>query len=545
MAWLRRICPLIVIAAAVTAVADTPPPEKPVTNSPPAATTTSTNSTSYISSTNAVTTNGLPIARKSRVVSLSECIELALENNFDIQIQRYNPQIGEFTLKSDYGAYDPSAGFSASKSYNDLPGGFEPQTGAQVPGTLTESDNYTPFIKGVLPTGLTYELTGTLSRQSAQSSPTNLGPPYWLPPSWVAGQPGAGIILSQPLLKNFWTDKSRLQIKLDKASLKISQYALQLQVMTTVTSVKAAYYQLLYNRGNVEANATALKLAQQLVAENLRRVQVGTLAPLDEKQSESQSAASQAALQAAQQALIVQENTLKSLLTTNYLEWSDTTPIPSEQLMAVPEELNLQDSWRKAINQRPELAEAKLNVEKQNVTLKYNHNQLFPELDVFGSYGHNANDATFDGALNELGQGTHSFYTYGASVTIPLGNIAARNTYRASKLSLKQVLLQVKQQEQTILVQVDNDVGQVRSTLQQVDATRAARVYAEDALAAERKKLENGKSTSFIVLQLISNLTTARVNEIQALANYNIAVAQLALDEGSTLEANHIDMSLK
>ena len=54
-------------------------------------------------------------------------------------------------------------------------------------------------------------------------------------------------------------------------------------------------------------------------------------------------------------------------------------------------------------------------------------------------------------------------------------------------------------------------------------------------LAAERKKLENGKSTSFIVLQLISNLTTAKVNEVQALANYNNAVAQLALDEGDRL----------
>jgi HAE1 family hydrophobic/amphiphilic exporter-1 len=130
-------------------------------------------------------------------------------------------------------------------------------------------------------------------------------------------------------------------------------------------------------------------------------------------------------------------------------------------------------------------------------------------------------------------------------MTIPLGNITARNNLKATKMTLKQVLLQLKQQEQNILVQVDNDVGQVRSTLEQVDATRAARIYAADALEAERTKLANGKSTSFIVLQLISTLTTARVNEVQALANYNIAVAQLALDEGSTLEANHIDLDFK
>lgn len=538
MARLKNICVLLAFATALNAAAQSQPTDKTVTNGLPPAVTTTTN---QISSSSSTTTNGLPPARKTRVVSLTDCIQLAIQNNFDIQIQRYNPQISDFTLKSDYGAYDPTAGFSASKDYNDLPGGLNPQTGVPFPATLTEENNYTPNLQGVLPFGTTYQFTGTLSRQSLQT--TNLlGSPYWAQPAWVAGQPGFGVILSQPLLKNFWIDKARLQIKLDKASLKISEYALRLQIMTTITSVKSAYYTLLYNRGNVEANATALKLAQQLVAENVRRVQVGTLANLDEKQSESQAAASQAALQAAQQALVVQENTLKSLLTTNYVEWASTTPIPSEELIAVPEELNLQDSWRKAITQRPELAEAKLNVEKQNVTLKYDYNQIFPQLDVFGSYGHNANDPTFDGAFTQLGQGTHSFYTYGASVSIPLGNVAARNTYKAGKMSLRQVLLQLKQQEQLVLVEVDNDVGQVRSILQQVDATRAARIYAEDALAAERTKLENGKSTSFIVLQLISNLTTARVNEVQALANYNIAVAQLALDEGSTLEANHIEM---
>ena len=539
MALFQKIYWLLACAVAFNAAAESQPTDKAVTNGLPPTVTSTTNN---ISSSTSTTTNGLPAARKTRTLSLADCIQLALQNNLDIQIQRYNPRIAEFTLKGDFSGWDPTASFSANKKYNDLPGGFDSQTGTPLPSTEIEANNYTPTLQGVLPTGTTYELTGTMSRQSIRS--TN-SPPYWLAPSWVSDEPGAGIILSQPLLKNFWIDKTRLQIKLDKASLRISQYAYVLQVMTTVTSVKSAYYTLLYNRGNVEANATALKLAQQLVAENVTRVRVGTLANLDEKQSESQAAASQAALQAAQQALVVQENTLKSLLTTNYLDWADITPVPSEELMAIPEELNLQDSWRRAIAQRPELAEAKLNVEKQNVTLKYNRNQIFPELDVTGSYGHNSDNTTFSGSVNDLAQGTHSFYSYGVNVTVPLGNIGPRNAYKATKMTLKQVLLQLKQQEQNVLVQVDNDVGQVRSTLQQVDATRAARIYAEDALKAERTKLENGKSTSFIVLQLISTLTTARVNEVQALANYNIAVTQLALDEGNTLQVNRIDVDFK
>ena len=316
--------------------------------------------------------------------------------------------------------------------------------------------------------------------------------------------------------------------------------------MQTVTAVMTNYYGLLYARDNVDAQKAALTLAEQLVAENVKRVEVGALAPLDEKQSESQAAASRAALQVAQQALAVQENQFKSLLTDDYTRWERMTPIPSEQLVAVPQDLNLQESWHRAMTQRPEMIEAKLNVEKQNVTLKYQFNQMFPLLDVTGSYGHNAFNNSFDSALGDLARGSSSFYSYGAYASIPLGgNISARNTYKSGKATLKQILLQLKQTEQGILVSVESDVGQVRSSLQQVNATRDARVYAEDALAAERKKLENGKSTSFVVLQLISTLTTARVNEIQALAGYNNAVAQLALDEGNTLIANHIDLKIK
>ncbi|MBU6401278.1 MAG: TolC family protein, partial [Verrucomicrobia bacterium] len=98
---------------------------------------------------------------------------------------------------------------------------------------------------------------------------------------------------------------------------------------------------------------------------------------------------------------------------------------------------------------------------------------------------------------------------------------------------------------QNIMVQVDNDVTKAQSDFERVDATRQARLYAQDALDAEQKKLENGKSTSFIVLQLQSNLTSARSDEIRALADYNNDLAQLSLDEGTALEHAHVQLRLK
>ena len=84
-----------------------------------------------------------------------------------------------------------------------------------------------------------------------------------------------------------------------------------------------------------------------------------------------------------------------------------------------------------------------------------------------------------------------------------------------------------------------------RPSARQSGSTRAAREYAEAALQAEQKKLESGKSTSFEVLQLQKDLTTARSAEIRALADYNIALAQIAINEGTTLERRKVTLDVK
>ena len=125
-------------------------------------------------------------------------------------------------------------------------------------------------------------------------------------------------------------------------------------------------------------------------------------------------------------------------------------------------------------------------------------------------------------------------------VSFPLSNVRERNDYRASQAAREIARLQLKKAEQEVLVQVADLFTRVQSRLSQVDSTKKARTYAEAALAAEEKKLRNGLSTSFFVLQLQETLTAARVAEVQAVADYNRALAQLAFAEGSTLGKHHL-----
>lgn len=257
---------------------------------------------------------------KTRLLTVDDVVQMALTNNLDIQISKYTPVLDQFALNGIYSAYDPAFSLSASRNYNSTPG--QVFMGVPFPSSTTVSRSYTPDLNGALPYGTTYDLSGPLSDQTVPYSQYNASPL---------------LTVTQPVLKNFLINNTRYQIQLSKRTLRSDQLALRLQMETSVNSVKTAYYNLIAARESVEVQRAAVALAQQLVDENTKKVQLGALAPLDQRQAESQAASSQADLLAAELAQAVQENTLKSLLSLHLDEWKDVTPVPRETLLAVPE----------------------------------------------------------------------------------------------------------------------------------------------------------------------------------------------------------------
>ena len=481
---------------------------------------------------------------KVRQLSLQDCIQLTLKNNLDLQIDRYNPQISLFTLKANYGSYDPT--LSLAGQHDRVESGAQLLSGSiSAPGPISDDNAFTATLGGLLPWGTTYTL-GTLTpiQDTYGSNPVFTNNVITRQP--FENSAGAvGLQISQPLLKNFWIDQTRLNIRVAKNRLKYSQLTLQLQIMQTVTTLEQAYYDLIYDGQNMIVQQKAVELAEQLVVESKKRLEVGTLAELDLKQAEAQAATSRATLIAVRSTLQVQQNLMKQLITDQYAAWADVAVEPSGTLAAPVQFFSLQDSWSKGLTQRPEILQTKLDLEKAGIQFKYDRNQLFPELDVFGTFGYNGSGTEFSDALYDIQKTDHPFYTYGGKLSIPLGNRTARNTYKISKMSLEQALLTLKKTERNIMVEIDNDIKQARSSYEQASATKAAREYEEAALDAEQKKLENGKSTTYTVLQVQRDLTTARGNEIQALDTYNKNLSQLSLDEGTTLNRLGIDLEVK
>ena len=117
----------------------------------------------------------------------------------------------------------------------------------------------------------------------------------------------------------------------------------------------------------------------------------------------SVAAASKADLLAAIGTEETDQRVLKSLLSDDYSKWEKVAVQPTEKLVAVPQKFSLAESWRSGLSQRPDLIEQKLGLDKQDYVIRFQRNQLFPELDLFGTAGYNASSKEFSGAFDQIG----------------------------------------------------------------------------------------------------------------------------------------------
>ncbi len=479
-----------------------------------------------------------------RAMSLNDCIQEALAHNLSLKVERINPDIARADLTIAYAGWDPNFTTSYTRNHRQQPGNID-EFNRDIPGTVSDSDTISSGINGRLPTGLNYNISGNVTSTTGEF--TRIDPVTGLPIGIPFENTNGSILINmnQPLLRNFWIDNTRLNVRLTKQALERSELGLIWQIMNTVSQVEQAYFDLIAAEESVKVQEKAVQLAERLLTENRKRVEVGALAPLDEKQAEAQFASARADLLSAQRSLALRQNALKSLLSDEYLQWQDTQIVATEELRALPIAFSRQDSWHKAMTLRPDLAQQRIELQRQGLIVKFNKNQVLPQLDVTGTFGYSAAGAGYSDVFSDFERQQNPFYSVGGRFSIPIGNRVARNNLKIARAQKEQATIRLKQYEQDIMVNVENAVTLAQINLQRVDATKQNREFAEAALDAEEKKLENGKSTSFIVLQLQRDLTQARSGEIQALTEYNRAVSQLSLAEGATLQTREISLEVE
>lgn len=483
---------------------------------------------------------------RHQAVSLSDCIQAALLNNRELQIERLNPPIARSWLSAAYGYYDPL--FLADTRVESAAdsGGFDPADFSRDAIYSADSEAARLGLTGFLPGGLSYSLNGTYAHSYGFRNGLNFDS-YSL---------FGGASIRQPLLKNFWTDQGRMTIRVNKKNLRITELGVVFLTMDVVNRTEQAYYELLLANEELRVREQLVETRQQFLNGVQRKIEMGTLTALDEQLAQAQVATAQSGSNIARNARVLAENILKTLVGD---QWTNTVDIrlqPADPLLILPGSFNLMESWKRGLDHRADLAQLKQDVEKSEIDLKYRRNQLFPSLDLVAGYGRKGAgteqvfpplgaNASLTSAFDQVRDGVAPNEMVGVIFSIPLGRSMERANYRASKQLREQMRLRVKQQEELVMREISDALHTARASLERVFLTRRAREFSEGALEAEERKLAGGKSTVFFVLQLQGDLASAKSAELRARADYNRALSQLAFAEARTLEKSKISMEIR
>jgi outer membrane protein len=342
-------------------------------------------------------------------LSLQQAVELALENNMDIVVQRYTPWLADTgILKAESGGFGgavPGAAFAGSTANNPLIN-FDPLVTAaltvddrKIPvnnpltsGTGTglsslaslviHTDTYNFQYSQGFQTGTTFFTAWNNSRTSS-TSPANLFNP--------AVQSQIFVGFQQQLLNGFGLDVNRRNIRIAKNNRKIADWAFTQQAITTVTNTITAYWELVFARENVKVNQQAVTVANKLYNDNKKQLEIGTMAPLDVTRAESELATDRQNLIVAQTVQLQNEQILKNAITKNPLtpNFVNVEIIPTD-LPNRPEAIeapSFEQAVQEAFAKRPELQEEALNLLNSAIDVKATRNALLPTATFTAQYG--------------------------------------------------------------------------------------------------------------------------------------------------------------
>jgi outer membrane protein TolC len=480
-------------------------------------------------------------APPGREISLGECLQTALSQNREIQIERINPRVAQLTLEASYGAYDPF--LFADNRWESLAdsGGFDPADFSRDAIYEADSEVSRFGLTGLLPTGLTYAIAGDYAHSMGVRNSLDFDS-YSI---------RLNITLRQPLLKNFWIDPARFAIRVNRSLVKSAEHLLRFRIMDVIQRTTFAYHELAFATENTRVHEDLVATRHALLDSVRRRIEGGTLTILEESLAASQATTAEANLLVIRNAVALADHELKNLLGHPWIEDPERRLIPESPMEFPVPDLDLTSSRASGLERRPELAQLREELSRTQLDIRFWRNQLFPGLDVVGSYGRRGastaqvtpplfTEASLSDAWDQVVEGSAPNHGIGFIFSMPLSRRLERSRFRASHELRAQAELRVKQFEEQVLREIADAHENARYAWERVNLTRQARAFAADALDAEERKLAGGKSTLYVVLQLQGDMAAARSAELRARADYLQALERLHFADGTLLEYHQI-----
>jgi len=481
----------------------------------------------------AARTTAMQPSTSVRRLSIDDATRLALEQNLGIRIQRVDPQIQDVGVWQARSFWAPNFTTSFNKNSNS-----QPAQSAILPsfqnGTLSSGVGLTE----VLPWGGSYSANWNNQRLTSTNILNNFSPQL---------QSALNVNYTQPLLRNFSFDQIRQQVQNSKKVRDLSDIQLRAVVTGTMRNVKNAYWDLVYAINNLKAQQQSLALSQQSLKDNQKRVQIGTMAPIDIVQAQAEVASNdQGVIIADANIKQAQDNLRALILDPGTPDFWTVEFEPTDEPAFSEQPIDVDEAVRNALSKRSDLMSAKNSLEQSDVNIKYYKNQVLPDVNAsvnYGTFGVGGTQLTpvdlalaatglapnrailaqrgYGTVLGDVFGSAYPQWSVGVQFGYPIGASTAQANLARVKLQYEEAQMQMKNVELQITTQVRAVARNVQTNQKRVQSARASRELQEKKLEAEEKKLAAGMSSTFFVFQAQRDLSIARVVEIQAIADYN------------------------
>ncbi len=445
------------------------------------------------------------------LLSLDQAVEITLRHNLNLVIERYTRTEQRLSLFGALGIYDLNANASAIATNNSSP------SFSLTQGTSRSSQAFNFNFSQLVPSGGAVSLGWTNNRTEDNSAAQRVGVLY---------NSGLSFGYALPVLRNAGRLATERGVLVARTNSEIGSREFERQVTLTIQQVENAYWNLVEARDQLAVAEQSLALAKELHDRNRIQVEVGTLAPLELVQSEAAIATREEGIISATASMGNAEDQLRSLLNLPAGElWRqpiEPTTRPETERIAI----DVDQAINTAYAERPELRSQELQVERAHVEALFAKNQLKPGLDLQLGYSFNGSATGVGDLYNQLFGLAFRGWSAQLQLSYPLQNRAARAQSAIANLTLEQAKVAVDQQRVLIATEVRQAARGVETAAKQIEAARKSTEYSEKNLDAERKRYENGMSTSFQITQIQDQLTQARSREVAAVVNYRTALAE-------------------
>jgi outer membrane protein TolC len=477
-----------------------------------------------------------PSAAAPQVRKLTEddVVKLALENNLNIRIARFDPQIEDLSVQQARSSYTPNAVSTFATTSSDRPS-TNFVTGATGGRLSNDQVQGQVGVEQLLPWGGGRYQFGF---QNSRLVNNQVGAAY---SPQISSSLTASI--QQPLIRNFSIDQVRQQVMVATKNREIADVQLRQSVENTIRGVRNAYWNLAYQIANLDVQRQFLDLARESLRNTQTRVEIGTTPPIDIVAAQAEVATREESVIIAEGQIETAQDTLRTLIFDPAMPdfWTvrvEPTALPP--LTDTP--VDVEAAVQRALERRTDLNRARKSLESSDINIRYLKNQTLPDvtanfdyqtLGIGGTFRQfqpapigsvptiaSQSEIGFNSALSSAFSSEFPTWTASVNVSYPIGTSSVEANLARERLRLTQTQTQLRQQELTVVTQVRQAGRDLQTDFQRVQTGRASRELAVQRLDAEQRKFEAGTSTSFQVFQAQRDLALARNNELRAILDY-------------------------